>query len=350
MNDHYEIRGLAALLQFRGLHFFPDEGGDGGGGAAGAGGGDGAGSGAAGGAGGAGGDGAGAGGAAGAGGGGDAGAGGGGGAAAASAAGDNVAELRRNYESAKTNLEKWTKLGADPDQVAQHATAGQKLYTQYEGIATRLGYKKEEFQEAYNADPGKVIAFLGRKAAERQAAEAANGNKPLTRDEINRLLEDKLNEKTAPLEERENLRLANEADFKVSQTFEKLGQTTFTPEGWKAMPQGERDTLQLVMQEMLAYDEPALIEIKTKGATAPVQKYFQEAVKFLDTYYNARLSRETGGGAARAAGAGAGANGGGGKGKGGGAATPPGVNAATGKPWTINELIEDPSRIGAAYK
>ena len=310
--DHFEIRGLAALLQFRGMNFWEgDEGGAGGGGAAGAGGGDGAGGGTGAGAGAGGGDGA-AGGAGAAGAGGDgtgAAAGGAGGAAAAAGSGDGIAELRRNYDAAKTNLEKWTKLGADPDQVAGHATAGQKLYTQYEGIATRLGYKPEEFKEAFAADPGKVIAFLGRKATERATAEAANDGKPLTRAEINRLLEEKLSEKTAPMEERENLRLANEADFKVSQTFEKLGQTTFTPETWKAMPQGERETLQLVMQEMLAYDEAALIEIKTKGATAPVQKYFTEAVKFLDGYYNARLSRETGRGAARAAGAGA--NGGG---------------------------------------
>jgi hypothetical protein len=341
---HYEIRGLASLLQFRGLNFFPDEGGAG----VGEGGGDGAGAGAAagGGAGGGGaaGDGAGAGGA---------GSGGGtGGAAgdgaAAAGAGDGVAELRRNYDATKANLEKWTKLGADPDQVAGHATAGQKLYTQYEGIATRLGYKSEEFKEAFAADPGKVIAFLGRKASERAAAEAANDGKPLSRAEVNKLLEDKLNEATAPIAERENQRMAQEADFKVSQTFEKLGQQTFTPDGWKEMPTGEREVLQLVMQEMLAYDEPALIEIKTKGATAPVQKYFTEAVKFLDGYYNARLQRETkGGGAARGAAASAGGNG---KPSGGGAATPPGVNRETGKPWTIHELIEDPSRIGAAYK
>lgn len=321
------------LLRFRGLCWEADNGGAAGEGAAGggaAGGGDGAAGGASGGAGG---EGGGTGEAAGA---------AGSAGAAAGAGGEGIEQLRRTYEETKGNLEKWTKLGANPEEVAGHATVGQRLYTQNEAIATKLGYSKEEFREAFNADPAKTMAFLARKAGEQARVD---GSKPLTRDELNRLLEEKLGEATKPLEERENMRLAQEADFKVSQTFEKLGQQTFTPEGWKAMPQGEREVLQLVMQEMLAYDEQALVEIKTKGATAPVQKYFQEATKFLDGYYNARLQRETGR-AAAANGAGARGNG---SGKGEGAATPRGVNPDTKKPWTINELIEDPSRVDAKY-
>ena len=67
----------------------------------------------------------------------------------------------------------------DPDKIAPHLTAGQALYNKYSGIATKLGYKPDEFEQAFQADPDKVIQYLQRKAAEK-----AENDGPLTQEQI----------------------------------------------------------------------------------------------------------------------------------------------------------------------
>lgn len=338
MVRRFHIRGLAAFFDFPGMNFatavVDPAAGAGDGGAGGDAGG-------AGGAGGAGTDpgGAGAGGGSGA--GSDPGAGGAGSGAVAPVAGAagadaGIAELRRNYESTKGQLERWTKLGADPDKIAPRLSAGEALYSKYADVAKTLGYKPEEFDQAFSKDPDKVILFLQQKHA---AAQSAKG--PMTREEMQAEIERRTSEALTPIQQRENQRLASEADFKVTQHFEKLGAGAYTPDGWKAMSGGEKEFLQTVMQEMLAYDEDALTSIKTKGAMAPVEKYFKEATKMLDGYFQARLSREYKGKPP------AGAQGGT---KPAAEAPAPGINPETGRPWLINDYINNPELVNPKYK
>lgn len=313
--DRFLIRGLAALLQFRGMNFATtpgvvDTGADDGA----AGGGDGA--------------------AAGAGAGGD-------GAAAAAAQPKehaDIATLRTNYEDRGKQLDGWTKLGKTADEVAPRFEAGRVLHERYGKAATQLGYSQQEFDDAFKADPDKTIQFIAKKAAE---AAAKDGNRQLTQKDIDDRLDKKLKDAISPFEQREQQRLVAEADFKITQNFEKLGGEIYSDAAWKAMDGGEKDFLRMVMDEVMLADEAGLEEVKMKGSTAPIQRAFKKATTFLDSYYTSRVKRETGRPAGKAAAAGKQAAGTG--------EAKPGHNPENGKPWTVQEMIEEPKRINEKY-
>lgn len=238
---------------------------------------------------------------------------------------DNIRQLREAYEGIKSKYEPWDKLGIKPEQVGQFQGVYQKLHTEVATLGRNLGYPDDEIAEAMAEDPVRTLDFLRNQA---QQGQQANDQQP----DLNELVQQHVEQVVGPIQQRENIRITNEANALFERTVHQCAVESFKAEGIDVsqIPQDEMFMLTSAVSEILKYDEAALKALKYEGKTAAVQQAFQEARTYLDKYYLARSGRDR----ARVAPARPGQP----------------VQQPNGKKPTLDEMIEDPGVVNAKYR
>lgn len=246
-------------------------------------------------------------------------------AAQAQPGADNIRQLREAYEGIKSKYEPWDKLGIKPEQVGQFQGVYQKLHTEVATLGRNLGYPDDEIAEAMAEDPVRTLDFLRNQAQQGQQADQGQ-------PDLNELVQQHVEQVVGPIQQRENVRITNEANALFERTVHQCAVDSFKAEGVDVsqIPQDEMFMLTSAVSEILKYDEGALKALKYEGKTAAVQQAFQEARTYLDKYYLARSGRDR----ARVAPARPGQ-------------PPPQPN---GKKPTLDEMIEDPGVVNAKYR
>lgn len=202
-------------------------------------------------------------------------------------------------------------------------------------IGQELGYDKNEILEVLHEDPLKTLNFLQNKWAEEQAGGGGGGEgdeEAQLADLVNQHVEKAL----GPIQQRENVRITNEANSLFERTAHGELTAAFKEEGVDISKVAPEEMFMYISaaSEIMKYDATALHGLKYEGKTAPIQKAVREAKTFLDKYFMARAARERAG----IAGGGANRN-----------RQPQGGQGGGNQKHTLDELIEDPSLINAKY-
>ncbi len=237
-------------------------------------------------------------------------------------------QLREAYEGVKAKFEPYEKLNLKPEQISQYSGIYQKVYGEAQAVGRELGYSDDEIAEALAEDPVRTIDFLRTQASTAQQDRQQPGQQ-----DLQELVQQQLNEALGPIQQRENVRMTDQANSLFEQTTRQLAVDSFKAEGLSVeqIPADEMDFLMTATSEILKYDPAALHSLKYEGKTAPIQKAFQEARTALDKYYLARSGREK----ARLQPARPG--------------QPAAAAAPGGKKPTLDEMIDNPGLIGAKY-
>jgi hypothetical protein len=238
----------------------------------------------------------------------------------------NIRQIREAYDGLKAKYEPWDKLGVQPEQVSQFSTVYQKVYGEVASLGRELGYPDEEIAEALAEDPVRTLDFLRNEASRIQQGGQERGGQ----EDLQDLVAQHVEQAIAPIQQRENLRMTNEANSLFERVaYQELAEI-FKGEGIDAasIPQEEKDFILAQASEMLKYDENALRDLKYNGKTAAVQKAVRDVMSQVDKYYLSRSGRDR----ARVQPA-----------RPGQAAAPQG-----GKKPTLDEMIENPSLIDEA--
>jgi hypothetical protein len=166
----------------------------------------------------------------------------------------------------------------------------EKTYSQIASIGRQLGYPDAEIIEAIQEDPVATLDFLRNEFASRQQG---RGEQRDPNANLQELVESRLQEALAPINERENTRMTNEANSVFERTAYQMAGEMYRQEGLDIanVPQEETELLLSATSEILKYDEDALRALKYEGKTAAIQKAFTEAKTMLDKYFIARSQR-----------------------------------------------------------
>lgn len=253
-------------------------------------------------------------------------------------------QFREGYNKLKTDFDKlqgeynpikeqFEKLGVGVDQLGNIHGTYQEVTETLAGYGEQLGIAEDEIQEAIERHGvAKVLNHLANKAQEAsQGRTQGDDGETNLEDRIQQALEQKF----APIEERENARLTDAANQRFEQIVHTQIVDVYKAEGVDpgAIPQEESFMLMNATSEILKYDNAALLALKQGKGQAQVQKAFNEAKTYLDRYFLSRAGRER----TRA----------GGQGNRPGQQAPPQAN---GRKATLEEMAENPELINPKYK
>jgi hypothetical protein len=246
-------------------------------------------------------------------------------------------QFRSGYEKLKSDYEKlqgdykpwadWSKnVGITHDQLPGVHGVYQNLYSQASELAEALGYAEDELVEALQKDPVKTLDYLRNQMAKAEGGREGAGDTSLE-EQVEAMIEQRM----APIQERENERLTDAANQRFEQIVHSSIVEAFKAEGLDVaqIPEKESFMLMNATSEILKYDEKALVELKKGGGQAAIQKAFHQAKTYLDEYYMSRSGRERG------------------RIQGPPKITPPG--APPRRP-TLDEMAEEPTLINPRYK
>lgn len=214
--------------------------------------------------------------------------------------GEGLPQLRSAYDSLKSKYEPWEKWGVDFQQAQTFQQGYQAVFNEINEAVQVLGemtgrmYGEDEIQEAIQAH-GLVATFdwLRDKVVQTQQQMDEGGGAPDPR-QLQDVVQQHVNRALGPIQQRENLRMTNEANAVFERTVHGLISEAFKKDGFDigAVSQDEITLLTDATSEMMKYDPQALVALKMEGKTAPIQKYFAQARTILDKYYMARATRE----------------------------------------------------------
>jgi len=199
-------------------------------------------------------------------------------------------QLRETYEGLKAKFEPYEKLNLKPEQITQFQTVYQKTFEAAASIGRELGYPDEEIQEALAEDPQKTLEFLRNEAQRMQQG----GRQRDDGRDLQDLVAQHVEQAIGPIQQRENVRITNEANALFERTVHSEIAAICKQEGIDvaSLPPDEAFMIASAASEILKYDEKALKELKYEGKTAAVQKAVRDAVAHLDKYYLARAGRD----------------------------------------------------------
>ena len=236
---------------------------------------------------------------------------------------------KRVFEELQAKHAPWEKLNLQPEQVSQYQTVYQKTYDEIAILGRELGYPDDQIAEALAENPIATLDFL-----RNQAAQAADQRQQPGPQDLEELVNQRIEQAIQPFQERQNTEQTNTANALFERTIHKMAVDAFKAEGISDVAQIPQDELTLLMDaasELMKYDQQALKELKFEGKTASIQKYFQEAKNLLDKYYLSRSGRE----AARIQPARPG--------------QPVAPKQQPGKRPSLDEIIENPAVLGKQY-
>lgn len=249
--------------------------------------------------------------------------------------GGGIAQLRSAYEQIKQKFEPFEKLNLKPEQITQYSTVYQKSFEAAAELGRQLGYPDAEIVEALLENPVETVNFLRNELQQRRDGQQQQQQDPNL--DLNELVEQRLQQALAPINERENLRMTNEANSVFERTTYQMAADMYKAEGLDIanVPPDEVSMLMSAASEIMKYDEDALRALKYEGKTASIQRAFTEAKTMLDKYFVARSGRS--GGARPAAAPGRAPNG----------QFQPGM--VNGKKATLDDIFNNPEIVNPRY-
>jgi len=204
--------------------------------------------------------------------------------------GEGLPQLRQAYEGLKAKYEPFEKLNLSPDQISRNSGVYTKFFTEVSALGRELGYSDDDILGAFAEKPLETLDYLRHKYAE---FEAQGGNQD-QRGDLREAMTQEIARQIGPLQQRENLRMTNEANSLFERTVYQEATTLFKTAGID-IAQVPRDELEMILtatSEVMKYEEADVKALKFEGKTAGVQKAFKEAINALDKYYMARSGRE----------------------------------------------------------
>jgi len=203
--------------------------------------------------------------------------------------GEGLPQLRQAYETLKAQHDPYSKLNLKPEQITQQTAIYGRFFSEVSNLGKELGFTEQDIVEAFTAKPLETLDFLRSKMAE---FEQQNGGDPNA--DPRQLVEQLVEQRIGPIQQRENVRMTNEANSLFERTVYQETVNWAKTQGLEIanVPKEELQAIMDVASEAMKYDADALKALKMEGKTAGVQKAFQEAVKFLDAYYLARSGRD----------------------------------------------------------
>jgi hypothetical protein len=241
--------------------------------------------------------------------------------------------MRERIEQQNRELESWKSVG-DVKTVQGRLGVLRNMEGRALELGEDLGFTKEEVLDEFGKDPFRLLSAL-----EKEAAKAEGARPPMDEKRMRELLNKELENRFKPYEEKENLRVTDEAHNVFLKEVDRLTAEAY-PSAQLEEPEGDllytaTSYLMTQEQDQITDDRTAgkvdektlstLEQLKFGGRVAGVQKFFQQAQSFLDAYYLARSKRETAA-----------------PGPGGGGKTPPGSPGTKpgSKPYTLDEMID----------
>jgi hypothetical protein len=200
-----------------------------------------------------------------------------------------IDQLRTAYEQVKKDFEPYQKLNLQPSQISQYQTVYNRTFEQVGAIGRELGYPDDQIVEAIMEDPIATLRYLENEYAARQ-----QGQQQQTQLSLQEQINQGIQNAVGPLQERENIRMTNEANALFERTVYNMAGQMYKAEGIDVsqVPEDEISLLTSAASEILKYDDDALRALKYEGKTAAIQKAFQEAKTMLDKYFVARMGRQ----------------------------------------------------------
>lgn len=211
------------------------------------------------------------------------------------------AQLREGYNKLKADYEKlqadhkpWQSLNVKPDEVGRFQTNYQQVYGELKGIGDNLGIQEKEIADAI-AIHG-LLPVLDQLRYEAAQAEAAAGGDTaaIQQQELEERIQAGIQTALSPIQQRENLRLVNEANTLVGNTITELATSAFKTGGYDyaAADPNLKAFIETGVTEALKYDDDGMRALKFEGKTAAVQKAFQVFTSMFDAAYLARRKME----------------------------------------------------------
>lgn len=232
----------------------------------------------------------------------------------------NIKQLREAYEKSKAELgtlqqqhEPYSKLGT-AEEVAQRIQFATGLQERVVKLGVELNFTEEQILSSFRDNPEGTINFL-LQAQEKATGEAGTEG----------ALEKRLGNLEQQNQSRENLQKTEAANQRFDGEFDRLYNEDFS--GDKALPDEAREAIYDIASESMKYDTEALTRLKMEGKVSDVARYFKEAVARFWRIQTAMEKKGTAGA-------------GGGK---------PPAKPGTPKKATLDEMIEDPSKIDPKY-
>jgi hypothetical protein len=227
-------------------------------------------------------------------------------------------------------------LGVQPQQVQQYQAGYQQVYNEVRSVANNLGYEESDVAAAIEQH-GLVatLDFLRNEAYEQEQAQAGDQDIQFQR-ELDQRIQQGIEKGLTPIQQRENARQTNEANALYERTVHGLIAQDCKALGIDvgSLSPDEMSLLVAGTSEVMQYSPADIKALKFDGQTSGVQKAYQTFKTMLDKYYIARSSREMGRTGVQTRGV-----------------RPQGQGRqqdSQSRP-TLDDLIDDPSKINAKY-
>lgn len=199
----------------------------------------------------------------------------------------NIAQLRQQYEALKARHDPYEKLG-DIDSLQTAHTGWSNLYSQASELGTQLGYPEDEIAEALRESPVETLDYLRRQAS------AQGGGEKDEAGQLQDRIQEMIDQGLKPVYEQQNVQKTEAANALFERTGHTILTDYFKKEGLditKVDPE-EVNAINMVAREVFKWNADGIKALKFEGKTVGVQKAYQEAMNFLDSFYAKRSMRE----------------------------------------------------------
>lgn len=198
----------------------------------------------------------------------------------------NIRMMREEIERRKLQVEPWEKLGIKPEEAARAHQTYQAITTEAVKLGKELGYEDAYVQQFLQKDPVGTLAQL------RQFAKEAK-SQPLTPEQIERRLSQKVDERLKSFDQKETERSNKEAEDRYNGERDRQIKAQFKDE---EITGDIREFVESTVDDLMGRDPEAIARLR-EGKTADVAKYVQQAKTRFTKLFTSAQQRERGRGA-----------------------------------------------------
>src|SRR5262245_41991569 len=180
-------------------------------------------------------------------------------------------QLRDEYRTTKTTLDRWNSLGKydDISRINQTYTA---LSNEASQLGQWLGIGSQEVIDSFSNDPAGTVAVL-----RQMARKAQETGQPPSHQDVQSLVRRGIDEAMKPFQQEREERLDQQAESRFDQAFDQQFKTSF-PNG---LPDSNREALNGLAWQLII-DQPELYSaMRDKGDMSGIPRAFEEAKKLL---------------------------------------------------------------------
>src|SRR5262245_11557686 len=180
-------------------------------------------------------------------------------------------QLRDEYRTTKTTLDRWNQLGKYDDISRSHSTLN-ALQGEANQLGQWLGIGSQEVTDSFANDPAGTVAVL-----RQMARKAQETGQPPSHQDVQSLVRRGIDEAMKPFQQEREERLDQQAETRFDQAFDQQFKTSF-PSG---LPDSNREALNGLAWQLII-DQPELYSaMRDKGDTSGIAGAFNQAKQLL---------------------------------------------------------------------